>query len=161
MEFIPLKLDPVTVAALRRYCVEDGESIDALIRDAIKRDLRRRTIAKSAVRPDEQFIAPLRARLADDFNYAHGWCDLAARLERKGYRLAEAGGGLILNDLKGARQCKVSDLGHAYASLCRRFSAPFPGHSHPWIFERATADANRAPDRSDAREDDFDVIEDA
>ena len=59
------------------------------------------------------------------------------RLKIKGYRLAEAGGGLILQELpSGTRLCKGSELGHSYSQLSRKFSAPFPGHAHQLLLHR-------------------------
>ena len=128
-------IDPETYRALRRIAEREDSDIPALIRDAIRRDLYRRTRAKKAERPDERLIAPLRALLADDFAYATGWRDLQARLEVKGYALREAGAGLALIQLSGNRRvAKASDLGYSYSRLMRRFRAPFPGHSHRYLF---------------------------
>ncbi len=97
------------------------------MRDAITRDLYRRERARTTVRSDERLVAPLRALLADDFNYARDWPDLLARLARKGYMLREAGGGLVVaTHPQGRRLCKGSELGHGYAAPCRRFRSPFP-----------------------------------
>jgi hypothetical protein len=137
MESVTLKLSPEMIAAIRRAAMDDDVTTGQIIREALTHELRRRQTAKTAVRPDERLVAPLRALLADDFSYALGWADLQARLSRKGYVLAEAGGGLVLQDLKaGKRICKGSDLGYGYAALMRKFNAPFPGHAHTWLFER-------------------------
>jgi hypothetical protein len=102
------------------------------------RDVQRREKAKTPVRADERLVAPLRALLADDFAHARDWPDLQARLRQKGHRLAEAGGGLVLLDHDtGNRLCKVSELGHGYSQLLRKFDAPFPGHSHQGLLDRA------------------------
>jgi hypothetical protein len=127
----PIRLDPAVWAALERIASDEDVTVGHIIRGAITRDLRRRTEAKTPVRADERLVAPLRALLADDFAYAKGWSDLQARLDAKGYRLAEAGGGLILQDRQtGARLCKASELGYSYSALLRRFDCVFPGHSH-------------------------------
>ena len=125
------------VAALRQLAGDEDTSVGNLIRDAIKRDLYRRSRAKTARRADERLVAPLRALLADDLAYADGWDDLQARLARKGYQLREAGGGLALHDAAGARVCKGSDLGYSYSRLMRRFNAPFPGHRHRYLYRKA------------------------
>ena len=134
MDTVTIKLAPEMIAALRQIACEDDASVGMLVRDAIQRDLYRRTRAKSARRADEQLVAPLRARLADDLGYAAGWDDLQKRLSRKGYQFQEAGGGLALHDMAGKRICKGSDLGYSYSRLMRRFCAPFPGHSHKYLF---------------------------
>lgn len=54
------------VAALRQLAGDEDTSVGNLIRDAIKRDLYRRSRAKTARRADERLVAPLRALLADD-----------------------------------------------------------------------------------------------
>ncbi|MCK0096112.1 relaxase/mobilization nuclease domain-containing protein [Yoonia sp. F2084L] len=131
-----IQMPPEMVAALRQIAGDEDTSVDVVIRGAIKRDLYRRTRAKSARRADEQLVAPLRALLADDLAYANGWDDLQARLSRKGYELREAGGGLALHDTAGARLCKGSDLGYSYTRLMRRFGAPFPGHSHRYLYTK-------------------------
>jgi hypothetical protein len=141
MESVTLKISADMIAAIRQAAVEDDVTTGQIIREALTRELRRRHVAKTAVRPDEQLVAPLRALLADDFAYAKSWSDLQERLARKGHRLVEAGGGLALHDLRsGARLCKGSDLGYGYAALMRKFSAPFPGHAHHWLFDRVKQD---------------------
>ena len=134
-----IHMSPEMVAALRQLAGDEDTSVGELIRGAIRRDLYRRSRAKTARRADERLVAPLRALLADDLAYAAGWDDLQARLARKGYQLREAGGGLALHDAAGARLCKGSDLGYSYSRLMRRFNTPFPGHSHRYLFHRAAA----------------------
>lgn len=131
-----LHLQPEMIAALKQAAYGDDATVGAVIRGAIKRDLYRRSRAKHAHRADERLVAPLRALLADDSGYASGWEELQSRLARKGYQLQEAGGGLALHDLHGKRVCKGSDLGYSYARLMRRFGAPFPGHSHRYLYAK-------------------------
>jgi hypothetical protein len=127
----PIRLDPSVWTVLERLAAEDDVSVGQIIRDAINRDIRRRAEAKTPVRADERLVAPLRALLADDFAYAKGWGELQARLFKKGYRLVEAGGGLILQSQEsGERICKASELGYSYSALLRRFDSVFPGHAH-------------------------------
>ena len=129
MTDISLDLAPETLAALKQIARKEGGSVEAIIRDAIRRDMYRRTRAKKAVRPDERLVAPLRALLADDLAYARDWHDLQDRLRVKGYAMREAGGGLILvRHAGGAKVAKASDLGYSYSRLMQRFQAPFPGH---------------------------------
>ena len=104
------------------------------------REMRRRTQATTTVRVDERLVAPLRALLAHDFAYAHHWDDLQARLQAKGYFLAESGGGLILVSLAdNTRICKASELGYSYSALLRRFNISFPGHAHTAPLRRVRA----------------------
>jgi hypothetical protein len=127
----PIRLDPSVWTVLERLAAEDDVSVGQIIRDAINRDIRRRAEAKTPVRADERLVAPLRVLLADDFAYAKGWGELQARLFKKGCRLAETGGGLILQSQEsGARICKASELGYSYSALLRRFDSVFPGHAH-------------------------------
>lgn len=126
-----LRLDPAVWSVLERIAREDDVSVGQIIREAINRDIRRRAEAKTPVRADERLVAPLRALLADDFAYSRNWEDLQKRLLAKGYRLAEAGGGLILQAHdSGHRLCKASELGYSYSALLRRFDCVFPGHAH-------------------------------
>ncbi len=129
MEDVSFKLPRETRLALAAIAREEDVTIGAVVRGAIERDLRRRQ-AKPPDRADERLVAPLRALLADDLSYAKGWDDLAQRLQRKGYALKEAGGGLVLCDTDGKRLCKASELGCSYARLAERFKAPFPHHRH-------------------------------
>jgi len=143
---VTIRLSTTMIAALKHVAVQDDVSIGQLIRDAITRDLRRRSAAKTSVRADERLVAPLRALLAHDFAYARDWADLANRLKNKGFGLAESGGGLVLVDLvKGERLCKGSELGHSYSQLLRKFDAPFPGHTHRWLLDRVRAEPAANP----------------
>ncbi len=126
----PLRLAPETWAALDRLARAEDVSVGALIRDAIERDLYRRSRAKKADRPDERLIAPLRALLAEDLAFARDWRDLQGRLGAKGYQLIEAGAGLALHRADGTKLCKASDLGYSHARLARRLGTAFPGHAH-------------------------------
>jgi hypothetical protein len=136
MEHLSLQIDSDTHAALSRIAREETSDIATLVKAAIKRDLFRRSKAKKAVRTDERLVAPLRALLADDLAFAQNWNELQARLQRKGYVLREAGGGLALHrHPTGEKLAKASDLGYSYSRLLRRFQAPFPGHSHAYLFE--------------------------
>lgn len=143
MHEITLKLPAATLAALRRIADEDDMTPGQIIRAAISAEIgRRRKAAKTPVRADERLVAPVRALLADDFAYAASWQELLLRLNRKGFGLAEAGGGLIVYETAtGQRICKGSELGHGYAALVRRFHAAFPGHKHRHIAERVLAGA--------------------
>ncbi|NSX54057.1 hypothetical protein [Parasulfitobacter algicola] len=133
-------LSQPTIEALQKIAAEEGVEAGDIVRDAIKRDLFRRSRAKKSVRTDERLVAPLRALLADDFAFATGWKDLQARLSVKGYMLQEAGAGLALFEIGNNRRvAKASDFGTSYTKLMRRFNAPFPGHSHIYIFERDIA----------------------
>ncbi len=127
----PIRLDPAVWSVLERIASDDDVSVGQIIRDAVNRDIRRRAEAKTPVRADERLVAPLRALLAGDFAYARNWGDLQSRLSDKGYRLAESGGGLILQSRDtGDRICKASELGYSYSALLRRFDCVFPGHAH-------------------------------
>ena len=138
MPTLILDIASETLAALRHVAEDEGATVRDIVADAVRRDLFRRTRAKKAVRPDERLIAPLRALLADDFAYARNWADLSDRLRVKGFALREAGAGLALVRCAGGeRIAKASDLGYSYTRLMRRFQAPFPGHSHAYLFERA------------------------
>lgn len=122
-------------------------SLGAVIRAALSAEIRRANLpAKTPNRADERLVDPLRALLAVDFGQARDWPDLQSRLAAKGFALREAGGGLALHsEPGGARLCKASELGHAYASLMRRFGAPFPGHSQAWLTRRILQEKDPPP----------------
>ncbi len=147
---VSLKLPEAMLAALKKVAVAQDASVGQIVREAITRDLYRRERAKTTDRSDERLVAPLRALLADDLNYARSWAELQTRLRRKGYDVREAGGGIILVAFpSGRRLCKGSELGHAYAALCRRFGAPFPA-AHPTLRGSATPAPAQAPPLSRA-----------
>jgi hypothetical protein len=124
---VSIKFPEEMLAALKGIATDEDASVGQLVRDAVQRDLYRRMRAKTTGRSDERLVAPLRSLLADDFNYAKSWAELGDRLARKGFAVAESGGGIILISLRdGRRLCKGSELGHSLSALSRRFAAPFP-----------------------------------
>ena len=150
-----LKLPEPTLLALQQIAATEDISVGTLVRNAIAREMSRREKAKTPIRADERLVAPLRALLADDFAYAGSWTDLGHRLQRKGFALAESGGGLILlSQGTGERLCKASELGYSFAALLRKFDAPFPaGHRHATSLnrKRATLPQPNAPARQEQR----------
>lgn len=133
-----MKLQEPLLRAAEALAAQRDVSVGQVVRDALTAELRRTARpAKTSARTEEQLLAPLRSLLAADLGQARGWTDLQARLRTKGYVLREAGGGLALHDFpQGRRLCKASELGRSYASLMRRFNAPFPGHSHRHLVAR-------------------------
>ncbi|MGZ9808910.1 hypothetical protein ACXN5S_00420 [Pseudoroseicyclus sp. H15] len=130
---LPDELQRVAEAMARA----EDETLGALVRRLLAKEVSRRQNAKPPVRADELLVAPLRARLAGDLAHASDWEDLRRRLAAKGYALHEAGGGLALHrHPTGERLCKASDLGFSYSRLMRRFQAPFPGHRHTHLVQR-------------------------
>ncbi len=128
---------PAVWAALEAAARADDVTLRQILRDAVDRELRRRTAARKAERPDERLIAPLRALLADDFAFARTWQDLSARLLAKGYLLVESGPGLVVaSAADGGRVCKASDLGYSHARLSARLGGAFPAHSHGHVITR-------------------------
>lgn len=127
---------------------EQDNTLGAVLRDLLKREISRRKNARPPNRADEQLVAPLRARLASDFAYADGWDDLQQRLKKKGYVLRAAGGGLALHRWpEDQRLCKASELGFGYSALVNKFRASFPGHSHTWIEKRALQTTEPVPEK--------------
>ena len=150
-------MHPVTVAmppALLRAAEDLARARDitlgAMIRAALSAEIRRAHLpARTPNRADERLVDPLRALLAVDFGEASDWGTLQRRLAAKGFALREAGGGLALHSHPGGRRlCKASELGHAYASLMRRFGAPFPGHSHHSLQARVLHEKSPPADRT-------------
>ena len=136
-ERVTILLAAPLAAAARALAAERDISPGQLIRDLLAKEVTRCRMARPPVRADERLVAPLRARLAPDLAEAPSWSDLARRLAAKGFELREAGGGLALHDRRsGRRLCKASELGFSYSRLMRRLNAPFPGHSHAWLFDR-------------------------
>ena len=135
MHVVTLKLPEPLLQAADALARDRDCSLGAVIRAALSAEIRRANLpVKTPNRADERLVDPLRALLAADFGEARSWPDLQARLAAKGYALREAGGGLALHSHpEGSRLCKASELGHAYASLMRRFGQPFPDHHQHWL----------------------------
>jgi hypothetical protein len=119
------------IAGALRLAQARDSTLGQIIRDALSAEIRR--CSRNATMPnraEEQL-------LASEFALAKTWYDLQERLQAQGYALREAGGGLALHSYPdGMRMCKASELGHAYASLMRRFGAPFPRHSHRHLVDK-------------------------
>ena len=146
---VTIRLPAAMLAALKKVAGDEDRSVGQIIRDAVTHDLHRREKAKTPVRADERLVAPLRALLAEDFAFARDWDDLFKKLRAKGYRLAESGGGLVLQDQStGQRLCKGSELGYGYAQLLRKFDTPFPGHAHQWLLGRVRDNVSPSVPRS-------------
>ncbi|MDF1872935.1 hypothetical protein [Vannielia sp.] len=152
MQRISFKLSEAAISGLMSEAQKDDVSVGQLLRDAVKRELRRRhPPAKTPRRADEQLVARLSALLAPAFAAAQSWGDLNRRLRKQGYELVPAGGGLALHETEqGERLCKASEMGYGYARLIRRFGQAFPGHSHRWLAERVL---------KEAQDERFDVFE--
>jgi hypothetical protein len=138
MQSIYLSLPEPMLRAAVLLAQDRDCSLGALVRTALAAEIKRaQSGAKTPNRADERLVDPLRALLAVDFGEACNWPDLQQRLAAKGFALREAGGGLALHSHPdGTRLCKASELGHAYASLMRRFGKPFPGHPQTWLEQR-------------------------
>ncbi|WP_185020829.1 hypothetical protein [Histidinibacterium lentulum] len=137
---VTIRLGRTLHAAARDLARMQDISLGQLLRDALAREIgRAERGARPPVRADERLVAPLRARLAPILAEAPTWTVLLHRLQREeGVTLVEAGGGLaVLSFPDRQRLCKASELGFSYARLMRRIGAPFPGHSHTWLFEKA------------------------
>ena len=137
METVQFKLPEEMMRVGARLAREDDITLGQLIRILLAKEISRRMNARPPNRADEHLVAPLRARLAQDFAFAKTWEDLQQRLRAKGYELRPAGGGLALHrHPSGIRVCKASELGFGYSKLIERFRTAFPGHTHTWIAER-------------------------
>lgn len=128
MPVVEIRLHDVQLSALRKLAADRDVSPGQVIRDCLDAEIRRALKpVKTPNRADERLVAPLRALLADDLAYAQSWDDLNARLHRKGYHLAESGGGAVLLDWPcGRRLCKGSELGYPYRKLVERFGRLYP-----------------------------------
>lgn len=130
-------------------------SVDHLLRDLIRKELKRAANAKTRNCADERLVARLQRLLAPTMADATGWSDVQDRLARLGFTLRPSGGGLTVHRLPGGeRLCKSSEIGFAYARLARRFGAPMPGHPHRLRHVLGSSGPEDMPD-------DFDLIEEA
>lgn len=146
---IEIALDDDMIAVCREMAQEQDITIGQLVRATMAKEISRRKNAKTPNRADEQLVARLQRLLVPEMAVATGWADIQARLARLGYALRPAGGGLVLHAVAdGARLCKSSELGFAYARLVRRFGAPMPGHPHrmPHILANNPVPAGTAAD---------------
>ncbi len=135
-----ISLAPDFWTALDQIALAERIALSDVVRDAVQRELYRRQRAPRRERPDEAVLAPLRALLADDFAYAANWDELMRRLIRKGFRLAEAGPGLVLvSQQTDEKVCKASDLGYSHARLAQRLGCAFPSHRHAHVVGKLIA----------------------
>ena len=147
MERVDMKMHREMLQQASKIARARDVTLGQMIRNLLAREISRTGHARPPVRADERLVAPLRARLATDLADATGWEDLQQRLGHKGYALRAAGGGLALHCKHGdQRICKASELGFSYSRLMRRFCAPFPGHSHKWLFDRMVGAPEDTPD---------------
>jgi len=138
-----LRLPPDLLTAIESLAASDDVTVGQFARHALTKELSRRRSTRPPARAAERLIAPLRASLAPAMANATSWSDLANRLKQQGFELRQAGGGLAVHrHPSGDRVCKASELGFSYTRLMRRLRAPFPGHTHTWLFERLKDDAN-------------------
>lgn len=137
MESVAFKLSRQMIDRLEALARDEDVSLGQIIRAAIDRDLRRRDEQRFPERVEERLLAPIRARVTEDFLASGDWRALKRRLVDKGYALRQSGGGLALHDLVSGRfLCRTSELGFGYPALMKRFAEPFPGHSHTWVIDK-------------------------
>ena len=137
MESVAFKLSRQTIDRLEALAQDEDVSLGQIIRAAIDRDLRRRDELRFPPRVEERLLAPIRARVTEDFLTADTWRKLKQRLVDKGYALRQSGGGLALHDLVSGRfLCRTSEIGFGYPALMKRFAEPFPGHAHTTIIDK-------------------------
>ena len=131
LEPVTLSMPPEMIRGLERIAQARDLTPGQIVRALVEKELKRNTGAKTPNRADEPLVARLQRLLAADMASSHGWADLAGRLSLKGYEVRPAGGGLTIHDrVTGARLCKSSELGFAYARFVRKFRCPMPGHPH-------------------------------
>lgn len=154
MERVTLQLPLDMLRVAQRIARDQDITVGQLVRNLLAREISRINPARPPNRADEQLVAPLRARLANDLAFSETWEDLQSRLMLKGYKLHPAGGGLALHlHPGGERVCKASELGYGYGRLLSRFNTSFPGHTHIHLAQRYTKISPRRPEK------DSDVIE--
>jgi hypothetical protein len=129
---VMFKVDQVVLDALEVEARAEQVTIADLLREAIRRDLRRRGKVKTAPTYDPKIVAAMQRLLSRDFAMASGWADLQKRIRQKGYTLRASGGGLAVFDPQTQkRMAKASHFGTSAQTLTRRFGAEFPVASAP------------------------------
>ncbi|MGR3815128.1 MAG: hypothetical protein ACU0AU_13610 [Cognatishimia activa] len=124
---VMFKLDQTVLDALEAEARSDRSTIADILRDAIRRDLRRRAKVKSAPTYDPNVVAAMQRLLSRDFAMASGWQDLQDRIHEKGYALRASGGGLAVFDpTTQKRMAKASHFGTSAHMLARRFGEDYP-----------------------------------
>lgn len=124
---VMFKLDQTVLDALEVEARADRATIADILRDAIRRDLRRRNKAKTSPSYDPNVVAAMQRLLSRDFAMASGWEDLQDRIHQKGYALRASGGGLAVFDpATQKRMAKASHFGTSAHMLARRFGENYP-----------------------------------
>ena len=96
-----------------------------VIRDAIWRDMRQRTLSIEGETPLQRAYDPLRLLLQDDFDQAQNWPHLRSLLQDKGLQLLQGQHDLMIHRTSGEQICRLSDIGQNRVALNRRFDAAF------------------------------------
>ena len=117
-----------TFEALKATAKREGAAPGAILRSALKNDLKERTARKDRKPNDPAFVSAIRTLLARDIAKARGWADLLARLRARGYELRIHGDRLSLFGADTG-ECLVdaTEIGASYGALLRRFGGPLPG----------------------------------
>lgn len=115
----------------------EDATVGEIIRDAVRRDLRRRATIQNAETQQRRAFDPLRNLLQPDFEKALNWEHLQSRLLDKGYRLLQGRGDIMVHRASGERICRLSDLGQNQVALARRFQVAF-------VHQQAGMDAPQA-----------------
>ncbi len=113
--------------ALKAKASRDGTAPGAVLRNALRRELRTNEARQRARGFDPAFIGALRTLLARDIVEAQSWQELEKRLGTRGYELRLADDRLSLFG-RDSKECLVdaTEIGASYGALMRRFDGPMP-----------------------------------
>lgn len=126
-ESVTLKLPRALLSEAQHVATAREVTIGHMVRQLLRREVDRQLGAKVDQNTDERLVVALQTLLARDMADADGWEDLAARLRHHGYDLRMLGGHVVLAKSScHTTVCDASDLGFSYASMVKRFDAPFP-----------------------------------
>lgn len=125
--------------ALSLVAKSEDATLGEIIRDAVRRDLRRRSVIQAADNQERRAFDPLRKLLQPDFERAQNWQHLQSRLMDKGYRLLKGRGDVMIHRASGELICRLSDIGQNQVALARRFQSPFADRQEGMDTEQALA----------------------
>lgn len=149
MREVSLKLPDPILRKLQLLARKDDVSIGQIVREAIERELQRRSVPPP---PDpNENVVQAHEGLRAEMDAATGWHDLARRLRAHGCFVAEHKGDVVVKRFQNQEVvCRIVELGASYEALCARFKAPIPGPRQMPAQERVFASV-RAPDPALAR----------
>lgn len=125
---VSVELPPDLLRAVHDLATEKEDTVSGVLQNLLADHLKTRKGAKQLARPaNEKLVFALQKLLIRDMAEASSWQDLDRRMQKHGYYLKIAWGGLSLHtQTSGHRVCHTHQLGFSYGTFVRRFGPGKP-----------------------------------